>query len=83
MPSIPHGTRLKYAKDRCRCDKCRTANTDYKRKLREIHRRLPLPVNVQHGTLTTYAEYGCNCFECRRASAKRRKQQRERAKCLT
>ena len=31
MSGRQHGTRAKYTQDKCRCDECRAANTDYQR----------------------------------------------------
>ena len=34
MSGRQHGTRAKYTQDKCRCDECRAANTDYQQYLK-------------------------------------------------
>ena len=38
MTEVAHGARWTYTKHGCRCDKCKAANTDYQRELRQRKR---------------------------------------------
>lgn len=78
-----HGTTNGYCYHKCRCDRCKTANTDYLRGLRQAKAaRLreedatagvgPNPVRgigdePWHGTRNGYANYHCRCEPCREA----------------
>jgi hypothetical protein len=44
LPPVPCGTRNRYVNDRCRCAKCRRANTEYFRVYRDQLRRGDLSV---------------------------------------
>lgn len=63
-----HGTRSRYRRDKCRCDKCRAANAAYIGGLRE-KKKAELGAGavpdeaVAHG-VSGYANWGCRCSVC-------------------
>lgn len=69
----PHGTPKRYRQE-CRCVPCRTANTQYNRKLRQS-REAP-----NHGTDSGYRNYGCRCTPCTRAHTKTQRDRRAQAR---
>jgi hypothetical protein len=76
-----HGTIGGYVDWFCRCEECRDAARDYRRKrLRKIQRRIrdgddPTP----HGTINGYVNYRCRCADCVQANSVYRAE-RKRAK---
>jgi len=66
-PKPKHGTISRYNNQRCRCDKCRRAATDYKRAQRGQAPK-PWGPTVPHGTTTRYQRWGCRCAACKEAS---------------
>jgi hypothetical protein len=69
-----HGTLNGYFNLRCRCEKCRTTNAGYQRRLRAT-RHLP-PGDPRHGTNNGYVNYCCRCDRCRTANSATRRRWR-------
>jgi hypothetical protein len=69
---VTHGTRYSYDRRGCRCDTCRTANSE--RKQRERIARLTAGT-LSHGTRAGY-DSGCRCGDCK--AARRRAYPREK-----
>jgi hypothetical protein len=63
-----HGTHSSYNHDRCRCDACREAHTDYQRRRRTQRFSEPIPDDVRHGVKSTYTNWGCRCDPCTAAN---------------
>lgn len=60
-----HGTASGYTNYGCRCDECRAANTEQKRRWKA--RQTPLPAgDWRHGT-DGYSNYRCRCDICQEA----------------
>lgn len=64
-----------YAKRGCRCDICRAAKAESRRK-RGL--RNPNGVTAKHGTISRYSNNRCRCEECRAAAAEYARGWRER-----
>lgn len=78
-PTVTHGKRYTYTKKRCRCDKCKEANAEYKLTKTTYHRSIQASPDrqslspdaqaildkVTHGTLSAYEWYGCRCEKCK------------------
>jgi len=73
-----HGTQNGYANLRCRCDRCRAANTDYCRDLRTARASRIVPERL-HGTVNAYSNYRCRCSQCRAAYNESRRTGRSRS----
>lgn len=69
----PHGTPERYRQE-CRCEPCRTANTQYNRELR-MSKEAP-----NHGTDSGYRNYGCRCIHCTRAHTVAQRDRRAQAR---
>jgi len=83
-PPLVHGKRYTYTKRKCRCDKCKEANAQYKsyktanyRALQASQASESLSTDAQdflasltHGLPSTYEWYGCRCRECKEAEAR-------------
>ncbi len=79
-----HGKRYTYTKHKCRCDKCKEANAQYKSDKTAYYRALQasqasegVSANAQdlldsltHGLPSTYEWYGCRCEPCKKARAR-------------
>jgi hypothetical protein len=62
-----HGTTNGYVNLRCRCERCRDANTVSQREQRA--RRVNAPFSQKpHGTKAGYQNWGCRCDDCTRAA---------------
>lgn len=64
-----HGTVNGYGNLRCRCPRCRAANTA---QMRVARARMRAAVaagqrDLRHGTTGGYTNYGCHCEHCSRA----------------
>ena len=66
-----HGTISRYTNNRCRCQRCRNANTAYGYHLRSINGTLGRhgPRLPRHGTRVEYIKHRCRCQPCRNAEA--------------
>lgn len=64
---MEHGKVGTYTNKGCRCDKCKTAATEYQRKRRAERAGLLAPDDPRHGKYTTYVNYDCRCDECKLA----------------
>ena len=73
-----HGTEDGYTNHRCRCPRCRQANTVANHKRRQARKSRPIPAHVEHGTEHCYGNYGCRCGPCRVAHSQARRDYRER-----
>jgi 5-methylcytosine-specific restriction endonuclease McrA len=67
---IPHGTANGYKHYKCRCDKCKSAMSEYGRKFTKKVPDKPIP----HGTVNGYANYKCRCDKCKAAQSERNRQ---------
>lgn len=67
-----HGTQNGYANLRCRCGRCRVANTSYCRELKRVRAGRAIPKGL-HGSVNAYTNYSCRCRECRDAYNKSRR----------
>lgn len=80
MMPPPHGTRARYGwkLGRCRCDKCKAANTAWQQEYRKAKRAGQSRERkaALHGTRAKYVG-GCRCEECTRAN---RDYQRDKAR---
>jgi hypothetical protein len=74
----PHGTLTRYTTHNCRCDECRTAATEHKRRVNGYRSRAVVDAEraAQHGTESKYTNSGCRCDACRAASAAARRSRR-------
>lgn len=73
-----HGTQNGYVNLRCRCDRCRAANTDYCRELKAARASRIVPERL-HGTVNAYSNYRCRCSQCRAAYNESRRTGRSRS----
>jgi hypothetical protein len=69
-----HGKIGGYTNHRCRCERCRAANTQRQRDLRSGRSGRQV---IPHGTDNGYTNYGCRCQSCRQARARAKKRERE------
>lgn len=73
--SATHGTAWIYRNMRyaCRCDDCRTANTERARaeKRSRVARLAADPTLAPHGKASTYNNWGCRCPLCVAANTER------------
>ena len=79
---VEHGKVNSYVSHGCRCDSCRTANTEYARKMR-LKRSESIWSNywnVSHGKASTYTNHGCRCEACSEAMAEHSATARARRK---
>lgn len=67
-PSPEHGTAYRYKRG-CRCEECKAAT-------RELKRKMKLRGPPQHGTESGYKNYGCRCEECKAAGAENNRRNR-------
>ena len=69
--TIKHGTVRGYSHYKCRCEECKRAKSEYKKRYRsEI--RVPKKIGICiegiiHGTLSSYDYCKCRCEDCRKA----------------
>jgi len=63
-----HGTYSCYVSQKCRCEVCRAANTEYGRQFRQKRGVRARSEERPHGTCARYAK-GCRCDDCRAAHA--------------
>lgn len=66
-----HGTITAYVHHRCRCERCKQANTEYRRKQKVKRYAIVaegggLPDHVPHGH-SAYTNWGCRCETCTKA----------------
>lgn len=88
VPESKHGTRYAYIYYKCRCDKCRAANTHYLKfaRMKRAWRLRQDPTLAVHGRRATYINWECRCEPCtaahsagcREYAAAKRSQQKER-----
>lgn len=73
----PHGTLRRYQSKtyRCRCQECKTANTEaWKEERRKRMARLAAdPTIIKHGTYNGYHNWGCTCDPCLNAALNTRR----------
>jgi len=80
IPESEHGKRSTYNKYKCRCDKCRAANTDYLR-LSRIRKLAKLTDDSHlHGTRNAYMNMKCRCERCKKANTEYQRARRIRLK---
>lgn len=63
-----HGTAYTYGNLGCRCDECRAAQREVRRRQRRARGVKPQR-QAQHGTTSMYTAHKCRCDECRQAWA--------------
>lgn len=68
-----------YTAHRCRCDRCRAANTTYTANWR-TRKKMSRTGHIPHGTYGGYTNYGCHCQPCTAAMRAKRAEQRAWAK---
>lgn len=78
--TIKHGTVSGYSYHKCRCDQCRAASTEYRRKRRQ--RGINADSPITHGTLTGY-DLGCRCDPCRHGKSVYLAEWRKRKGCTS
>jgi len=64
---IPHGKYSSYTNHKCRCARCRDANTAYHLDARA--RRATIVPNRVHGSRNGYVNYNCRCTPCTQSAA--------------
>ncbi len=65
VDGVKHGSHAAYKKYGCRCTKCSTCMSAYRKALMQKRRQTPIPSD-KHGTATGY-HYGCRCSRCSEA----------------
>jgi hypothetical protein len=79
--SADHGTAARYESGKCRCDECREALMEARRRQREKRRQRVATgdtAHVAHGTWAAYVTDGCRCDKCRALKSSYMKQYRSR-----
>jgi hypothetical protein len=61
-----HGKVTSYTYGGCRCDLCRAANTEARRRWRANRRTQEMPAAL-HGTQGGYTNWACRCEQCTEA----------------
>jgi hypothetical protein len=81
MQPVKHGRASTYESGKCRCEQCRAAAMDARRRQRERRRQKVAAGDtsrVVHGTWAAYVTDGCRCEECRRFKSDYMKKYRAR-----
>jgi hypothetical protein len=83
QPQVKHGSAASYESGKCRCEECRKAGMDARRRQRERRRERVAAENgakVAHGTWAAYVTDKCRCDECRALKSAYMKQYRSKQK---
>jgi len=65
-----HGTVNGYDRKKCKCEKCKKANSDYAKKLREKAKIAPITGDESwHGTERGYTFRNCRCLFCKKTAS--------------
>lgn len=75
-----HGTRNGYVNLRCRCEDCRSANTETLTRWRAAARARAPKMVLSHGSRSTYTNWSCRCEDCRAAETAAKAAARDRTK---
>jgi len=81
MPQVVHGRAASYESGKCRCDECRRAGMEARRRQRERRRALRAEsdgTGIAHGTWAAYVTDKCRCEQCRALKSAYMKQYRAR-----
>jgi hypothetical protein len=81
MPQVKHGSAASYESGKCRCEECRKAGMDARRRQRERRRQRVAAgddARVVHGTWAAYVTDKCRCEECRAFKSAYMKQYRSK-----